>query len=126
MQKPIKVFWITNFSDRNVSLADLNMTVPARSSVNLLDSKHYSFTEEQVLQSATSGSIFKKSHLISVRRVPPQMIPRAQIIIDPHSVLPARSASIYEIKRENYEELDFEDDTLIEGPKINTSPTPKE
>jgi leucyl-tRNA synthetase len=53
-------FWITNVSNMNVSLSDLGITVPAGRSWNLLDSKHFKFTLEQLEKSNTSGSIFKK------------------------------------------------------------------
>lgn len=112
-----EVFWITNFSDRNVSLGDLYISIPARSSVNLLDKDHYSFTKEQLLKSAESGSIIKKKHLIAVRKVPPQMIPKQLIEMDPNVVLPVRTKSGFAIKQEHYEELEETDDlnTLIES-----------
>lgn len=126
MSKPVeKTFWITNFSNRNVTLSDLYISVPAMSSVNLLDKKHYSFTEEQLIKSHESGSIFKKKSMISKRLVPPQMIPKYKIQMDPHSVLPMRSNSIYEIKLTNYEELNVNDESLIEGDKLASAIPPK-
>lgn len=124
----LKTFWITNFSNRNVTLSDLYISVPAMSSVNLLDRKHYSFTEEQVRKSAESGSIFKKRDKIAVRKVPPQMIPRAKIAIDPHAIIPSRTVSIYEIKQEHYEELNVgeDEDVLIEGQKLVSSENKKQ
>jgi hypothetical protein len=115
-----KTFWITNISSRNVSLSDLYISVPAMASVNLLDKRHYSFTEEQLLASQKSGSLFRKRHLLSVRKVPPQMIPMAQITIDPNAVMPTRTFSTYEIKQQYYEELDIKDENdLIENNIIN-------
>ena len=125
MKKPAeKTFWITNVSGRNVTLSDLYISVPAQSSVNLLDKKHYNFTEEQLRKSQASGSIFKKRDKISVRRVPPQMIPKSIIEVDPSAVLPVRTLSIYEITYENYEELNVTDDALIEGSKLETENSP--
>lgn len=109
IQPPEKTFWVTNFSNRNVTLSDLYISIHAESSINLLDKRHYNFTEEQLLASQKNGSLFKKKHLIAVRKVPPQMIPKALIAIDPNAVLPSRTTSIYEIKQENYEELNVGD-----------------
>src|ERR1019366_1500977 len=106
--------WITNISNRNVSLSDLNISVPAGCSINLLDKKHYKFTEEQVNKSAENGSIFKKRDKIFVRKVPPQMIPRAKIEMFP-DIIPPRTTSIYEIKQENYEELNVSEESLVDN-----------
>jgi hypothetical protein len=116
-----EAFWVTNFSDRNVSLGDLYISIPAKSSVNLLDSRHYKFTKEQLEKSVTSGSIYKKRHLIAKRNVPPHMISKQLIETDPSVILPQRTKSGYEIRQERYEELEeFDDiDTLLEGNKIS-------
>lgn len=121
-RKPEKTFWITNISDRNVSLSDLAISVPAMSSVNLLDKRHYGLTEEQVKKSAISGSIYKKGDyriekgmpaLIAVRKVPPN-IPNSQkpmpFCQDP---LPDRGKSILEIKHEEYEELKIDEEISL-------------
>lgn len=50
----------------NVTLTDLNLTIPAHSCVNLL-SKHYYYTLDQLLKSAMSGSLFKKRNKIWLR-----------------------------------------------------------
>ena len=112
--KPEKTFWITNFSNRNVTLSDLYISVPAKSSINLLDKKHYHFTEEQVVKSAAEGSLFKKRDKISIRKVPPLFTKKNQISIHQGAVIPSRSASIYEIKQENYEELNISDDENLD------------
>ena len=121
--KPEKVFWITNISPRNVTLSDLNISIPALASVNLLDSKHYYLTEEQLITSSTTGSIFKKRHLLAVRRVPPQMIPKEQITRDPNAIIPNRSISTYEIKQQQYEELSIVDENILEN--ISSDPPKK-
>lgn len=64
-------FWVSNISDRNVTLRDLALSVKARSHVNLLDSRHYSYTLEQLQTSAESGSLYAKQRLLKVREVPP-------------------------------------------------------
>lgn len=58
--------WVKNTSKKNVSLRDLNITIPAGKSVNLLDNKHYNFTELQVQKSIESGSIYLKRNMIRV------------------------------------------------------------
>ena len=67
-----KQFWVTNISDRNVCLRDLALTIQNRRTFNLLDSKHFSYTEGQLKKSAESGSLYKKSKLIKVRVAEPE------------------------------------------------------
>jgi leucyl-tRNA synthetase len=98
-------FWVTNFSNRNVTLSDLNISIPAGASVNLLDPYHYKFTEEQLNKSNENGSIYHKKHLIRKRNVPPMMIPQHQLKMDPATAIPTRGNSIFEIPKEHYEEL---------------------
>ena len=122
MCMPAKTFWITNISNRNVTLADLNISVPRRSSINLLDARHYHFTEEQLEKSAKSGSIFKKSDKIKKRVVPPPIDDKKIIMVDNKAILPPRSTSIYEIKQEHHQELDvFDNELIAEEPDKSTS-----
>lgn len=58
--KQKKEFWVINTSKMNVSLADLALTIPAGRAYNLLDSKHFRYTEEQLERSLTQGSLFNK------------------------------------------------------------------
>jgi hypothetical protein len=118
-----KTFWVTNFSDKNVTLSDLYISVAAGTSVNLLDKKHYSFTEEQLSKSQLSGSIFRKRHLVAVRKIPPQMLKKSDITYDPHAIIPQRHTSIYEIKHETYEELNISDEELIKESKLEDNIT---
>lgn len=105
----MQYFWVTNISNRNVSLADLNLTIKAFSSVNLLDKKHYSFTIEQLLQSEAIGSIFNKKNKIVVRKVPPQTI-KMNVPTLSETYIPSRERSVYSIKEEKYEELNLSDE----------------
>lgn len=104
-----KSFWISNISGRNVSLADLNLTVKAFSSVNLLDSKHYSFNLEQLEKSAKNGSIFKKSKFIIVRQIEPTYL-KVDVPFLHETYIPSRDRSIFNIKDEKYEELNISDE----------------
>lgn len=102
-------FWVTNISDKNVSLRDLAITIPSKKNVNLLDSKHYSYTLEQLELSANSGSLKSKSDKLKVRKVAPEIL----VIPGPHlSQMPrfiaqntARTKIIVEEKK--FEELDI-------------------
>lgn len=120
-QLPEKTFWVTNISNRNVTLSDLYISVPAMASVNLLDSRHYSFTEEQLVKSAESGSLFVKKDKVVVRKVPPMMIPKRLIEIDPNAVIPTRSHSGHEIQEQHYEELQVGDETLLDPDPPSTA-----
>lgn len=101
-------FWVTNISVMNISLSDLNVTIKARSSVNLLDKKHYSFTTEQLLQSSKSGSIFKKRSKVLVRQIAPEVDVK-KILFNKDETFPSRDRSLLSIKEENYEELSLSD-----------------
>lgn len=104
-----QVFWITNFSDRNVSLSDLGITIPAGKTVNLLDTKHYSFTLSILEKSASSGSLFNKKHLVAVRKVPPTSIPLPSATIAVHRIIPSLR-SVVKHQEVNFDELKINDE----------------
>jgi hypothetical protein len=97
-------FWLTNLCNRNVSLYDLNLTIKAFSSINLMDKRHYNYSLEELEKSAASGSIFKKRKMLSVRKVEPTVI-KMNIPMVEEVYIPSRERSVFEIKEENYEEL---------------------
>lgn len=109
MAKPQTEYWVINFSNRNVTLADLALNIPAFRSVNLLDKRHYNYTFEQLEKSRLSGSIFAKRDKIKKRETPPQVIQPNMPFLQ-ETFIPSRERSVYEIKEEKYEELSFEDD----------------
>lgn len=102
-------FWLTNISNRNVSIADLNLTIKAFSSINLLDSKHYSFTLQQLQTSAEKGSVFLKRHCLVVRKVAPEMI-KMNIPLSEETYIPTRERSVLAIHEEKYDELNISDE----------------
>lgn len=104
-----QVFWITNISNRNVSLTDLNLTIKAFSSVNLLDKKHYEYSLEQLQASVKSGSLAKKRDKLVVRQFAPTII-KKNTAFNPESMIPTRERSLYNIKEEHYEELAVSDE----------------
>jgi len=129
MKKPSNDFWVTNVSNRNVSLSDLAINIPAYRTINLMDTKHYKYTLEQLQKSAESGSIFAKRDKIRVRMLDTKMDIKSGRFID-HSVietkmtnninlndengrknsLPSRERSILIIKEDKYEELQVSDE----------------
>lgn len=108
-----KSFWLTNISNRNVSLSDLNLTIPAYSSVNLLDNKHYSYTLEQLQNSVSKGSLFLKRDKIVVRKVPPTHTKiNMPFLHETH--IPSRERSVLTISQEKYEELNISDEDFAQ------------
>lgn len=109
--KLLSNFWVTNISKMNVSLADLNLTVKAFSSVNLLDKRYYKFTMEQILKSIECGSLHRKSNIILIRKVPP-----AEFIVDAPimttTTIPSRERSAIIVQNKHYEELELTDEEV--------------
>jgi hypothetical protein len=114
MKKEAPTFWVTNICPMNVSLADLNLTIKAFSSVNLLDKKHYKYTLEQLQKSVESGSIFKKRDRIVVRRLAPEIL-KANVPLTRETFIPSRERSTLVIKEENYEELNISDEEFAKA-----------
>jgi hypothetical protein len=106
-------FWITNITNRNVTLADLYISVPAMTSINLLDSKHYSFTLDQIHKSVTKGSIFKKRAMIVVRRVSPYLEKSSNVSMQA-AAMPNRSKSSYQMKEDKFDELAISDEEFAD------------
>ena len=104
-----KHFWITNISNRNVTLSDLNVTVKAYSSINLLNNKHYSYSLDDLENSLTKGSIFKKRNFIFLRKNPPEII-KANVPLLSETYIPSRERSGVSIKEQKYEELSTTDE----------------
>jgi hypothetical protein len=106
-------FWATNISNMNVSLSDLNLTIKAFSSVNLLDTRHYSYTIEQLEKSRNSGSLSRKRNKIVIRDVAPKTAQMHKSVLK-EACVPNRARSVYEIKNEKYEELAISDEKFAE------------
>jgi len=103
-----KEFWVTNISKMDVSLSDLNLTIRSFTTINLMDSKHYYFTSDQLYKSAESGSLFKKKDKIVVRKIAPK-IEKKRVMLIVGGAVPSRERSIYQIKEEKFEELQVDD-----------------
>lgn len=102
-------FWVTNISSMNVSLTDLNLTIKAFVSVNLLDSRHYKYSLSELQLSAASGSIYKKRDKLVIRKNAPDIM-TPNVAINKDSIIPGREHSILAIKEEYYEELKISDE----------------
>ena len=91
----------------NVSLLDLGITIKAYRKVNLLH--NYNLTYDQIIQSAKSGSIFKKSHLVSYTETTPEKEKIKLIEISKPTLLtPVRNAGV-KVSIPKYEDLDGPD-----------------
>jgi hypothetical protein len=121
MAKKEKEYWVTNLSNRNVTLADLALNIPAWRSVNLLDQRHYKYTFEQLEKSRISGSIFAKSDRIRKRETPSNImdgyavnlrsiLSQPNVPLKQETHIPSRERSTFVIKEERYEELEFKED----------------
>ena len=97
----------------NVGLSDLNLTVKAFTSVNLLDKKHYSYTIEEIEKSAKDGSLAKKKKKIAKREIAPEIIKISMSFLQ-DTYIPSRERSVYEIKETKYEELNITDEQFAE------------
>lgn len=110
MRKIVKKleFWVSNISDRNVSLRDLGITIKSRSNVNLLNDSHYNFTAEQLELSAANGSLFAKSNLLKVRVCAPEILVQAgpQISKMPRFIAQNTARTGILVEEIKYEELD--------------------
>ena len=110
-----KEIWLINFSQRDVALRDLNITVRRGSRVNLL-SNHYNFTEEQIYASSNTGSIHKKSRMVCIReKLPPSHLNYGKVkeVASRKVLKPLRNPKV-ETVAPYMEELDIlEDDNSI-------------
>lgn len=101
-------FWITNASKMNVCLSDLRLYVPPGKSMNLLDSKHFHYTLEQLLASQANGSLHAKRDRIFVRDVPPPAMVKPGLYKSDQFLYRAPRSNI-KVEDKNYEELNVSD-----------------
>ena len=122
-------FWVSNISDRNVSLSDLGLTIKTLHTVNLLDSRHYYLTKEQLLKSQECGSLFKKKDKVVVRKVPPALRKPHLVTIDLNAIVPSKQRSSIVILEKKYEELNITDEEFAsenaESALVDHAPTIK-
>lgn len=104
-------FWITNISNKSISLYDLNVTIKAKTSVNLM-SKHYSFKLEELEKSLSSGYLYKNKDKLFKRVVPP-VKEKTFTLVDNSAIFPEKTRSIFEFKEEKFAELEFTDEQYV-------------
>lgn len=106
-------FWVANISNRNVSLTDLALTIPAHKTVNLLNQRSYPHLTSQIVHtSAASGSLWLKRSKITICKVPPQFTPTPLPNYDHTTSMPSRRRSALQITEVHYDELDISDETF--------------
>ncbi len=113
---PKEHFWLTNLTQADVHLSDLSVFVPARGSINLLDTKHYHLTKEQIFHSFSQGSLYRRLKLrkLVIRKFPPRPAPKKILEIDQNAMVPSRRRSAINIEEVHYEELEITDDQFAE------------
>lgn len=79
-KKPEKEIWVYNLSNRDRTIYDLNITIPAKKALNLLRDKV--ITEEQVIVSLQTGDLAKKKKWLKVGGAPNQ-IPKQVLKVSP-------------------------------------------
>jgi len=102
-------FWVSNVCDKNVTVGDLALSIRSRTHVNLLDSRHYNLTKEQLELSAKSGSLYAKRDKLKIRQVAPEIVvqPGFHVSAMPLHMAQAGLRSNVVIEDKIYEELDF-------------------
>ncbi len=99
-----KSYWVINITNMNVSLSDLNLTIPASRKMNLLDKKHFNYTLEQLELSSKSGSLFKKRDKIKLSELTPIPFIEQKITMSNQTrIVPKRS--FIKTEEKVYEEL---------------------
>jgi hypothetical protein len=107
-------FWITNITKKAIHLGDIGIVIQPMRSLNLLDTKHNSLTRAQLEKSAQSGSLFKKSNAVVVRKVAPGIVPKTYIPLKEDAIFPTKYHSSVELDNIKYEELEISDDAFAE------------
>jgi len=104
-----KEFWVTNVRrDKDISIGDLRVTIRAGKSVNLLDDKHYHYTEEQLMKSLESGSIKLKSRWIKVNFFAPQHRVKPGLAVAKTMRFAPKPRSMVDVEYKQYDEIDGE------------------
>lgn len=103
----MREFWISNITNRLISLGDLGILLQPYQSVNLLDRKNFPlFTDKHIEQSLISGSLYKRSDKVKVRRISPptrDLKGASKIGLDEKHEQPSKIRSILEHKEYNYD-----------------------
>jgi len=108
-------FWVTNISNRDITLHDLGVVVRAKTSINLLNKRHYHLSLKELENSLNKGSLFTKQKIVIKRKGPPTLNSLSfKMAVDYNAIIPTRTHSVYEIKQEQYDELIVSDEQFAE------------
>lgn len=123
----MKDFWIINITNKVIIIGDLNLEIGPFKTLNLMDSKHFSYTYKMLEESKTNGSLYKKRNVIKIITKPLEKKSNNILInyhtydkenkvwsFDTKGIMPSRKKSIYEITQEKYEELNVSDEDFAE------------
>ena len=112
-KKP-STLWISNISKKDVSVSDLDLTIKARSSINLLNKRNLNYSLTQIVQSLRTGSLYKNRDKLIVRKVEPEIEEQKIIAIDYNAVAPSRRRSAVKVEEVQYEELNISDEDFAQ------------
>lgn len=108
----MKEFWIKNISRRNVSLRDLNLTVPIGKTFNLLNARRFPYLNEAlILESYASGSLYKKRDKVIKCNAPSPIQHHLEMSTVPMIVRPI---SVVKVEEKVYEELILSDEKMAD------------
>lgn len=117
MFKKDEEFWVTNISKtQDIRVGDLRLTFRRGQSVNLLakgrnGKPRYNLTKEDIEKSRTSGSLFKKSHVLKIRENAPIVFNHRVDIVDSTNRTNSRlKRKASEIEVPDFPDLDFEEE----------------
>ena len=96
----MKSLWITNFSKKAINIADLNLSIQPRQSMDLLKSKV--LTKEQIKRSYLFGDLKKSKLSVSDEKF--EMLPPA--LTEFKKVFPSQSVSAVTIEYKKFTELE--------------------
>lgn len=119
-----KEFWIKNITGLRVSLKDLRLIVPPYTSMNLL-SKNFRYSEEELIKSLESGSLFvkrdkikkretiltKPEELLLLKQAEQKVNKKAPKLELSKKILPSKEKAAYsliDIKNESFSELEID------------------
>ena len=112
MSESLNEFWVRNISNKNVSLYDLGITIRKGVSCNLLDTRRYNLTPEQVNESYKAGSLFLKRDKIKQVFGLPEIITIDKIVSD--QPMQRRKVSAVKVEEVKYDELNISDEQFAD------------
>lgn len=113
--------WVTNISrTQDISISDLKVTIRCGQSINLLakgknGKSLYNFTRKDIENSRSSGSLFKKQHILKVREIAPVVFNhRVDIAQSTYRIFTRLKRKSSDIEVPDFPDLDFDEDESLE------------